>query len=198
MAKTIHAKLLELQKAVIGLGKDAQGNVAPYVSGNKVLGVVRPLMDTLGLLLTKDITEYSFTPITQTSANGKTKTEMFCSIKLRFTWIDTESGESLPIDWVACGCNGLDKSLGSALTYSERYFFLKQFGIQTDRDDADFPKSPEQEMNDQSWADYFNSLQTVQDLDAAWAQYGNQLKGNKAVVKAFNLRKKALTNGTKA
>lgn len=53
-------------------------------------------------------------------------------------------------------------------------------------------------QQDLSWEEYFNSLKTVAELDAAWAQYGQQLKGNKDVVLMFNKRKKALTNGTKA
>ena len=195
MPKTIYKKLLDIQKAVLGLAKDAQGNAAPYVSGNKILGVVRPRMDEAGLLLTKDILEYSFTPIEYSTSKGAKK-EMFCAIKIRFTWIDCESGETLPIDWASSGCNGFDKSLGSALTYGERYFLLKQFGVQTDKDDVDAVKSPEQEMNDMNWETYFNSLGSVKELDEAWAKYGEQLKGNKAVIKAFNLRKKALMNGT--
>lgn len=53
-------------------------------------------------------------------------------------------------------------------------------------------------QQDLSWEEYFNSLNSVAELDAAWAQYGQQLKGNKDVVLMFNKRKKALTNGTKA
>lgn len=53
-------------------------------------------------------------------------------------------------------------------------------------------------QQDISWGEYFNSLNTVAELDAAWAQYGQQLKGNKEVILMFNKRKKALTNGTNA
>lgn len=196
MTKAIYKKILEIQKAVIGLGKDAQGNNAPYVSGNKVLSIIRPLMDNAGLLLTKDVIEYSFTPIKQTDRNGREKTEMFCAIKIRFTWVDTESGETLPIDWVSSGANGLDKSLGSALTYGERYFLLKQFGVQTDRDDVDAIRTPEQEMSDQQAVEYLETLPSVDALNWAWQQYGNQWKGSKEIIKAFNNRKKLLTNGT--
>ena len=53
-------------------------------------------------------------------------------------------------------------------------------------------------QSDLSWEEYFNTIQTVEELDAAWAQYGGQLKGNKEVILMFNKRKKALTNGTNA
>lgn len=194
---SLFKKLLDLQKAVLGLAKDAQGNAAPYVSGNKILGVVRPLMDEAGLLLTKDILEYSFTPIEYSTSKGAKK-EMFCAIKIRFTWIDVETGETLPIEWASSGCNGFDKSLGSALTYGERYFLLKQFGVQTDRDDVDAVKSPEEQMNDEQAINYINGLKTTKDLDAAWRQYEVYWKGNRAIKLAFNKRKQEVANGTRA
>ena len=51
---------------------------------------------------------------------------------------------------------------------------------------------------DLSWEEYINSLNSVEELDNMWAQYGAQLKGNKVVIAAFNKRKKALTDGTGA
>ena len=193
----IYKKLLEIQRSIAGLMKDAQGNAGAYVSGNKVLVPVRAQMDKLGLLLIPEVKEATFTRQDYNTSKGS-KSEMFCALKIKFTWYDTETGESLVCDWASSGLNAWDKGYGSALTYGERYFLLKFFHIPTDRDDVDFPKTEEQEMTDQSWVGYFNSLQTVQDLDAAWGQYGAQFKGNKEVIKAFNLRKKALTNGTKA
>lgn len=192
---SIYKKLLELQKGVVGLQKDAQGNAAAYLTGNKLLSVVRPLMDSLGLLLLPEVLEATFTPNEFKTSKGDKK-EYFCALKMRFKWVDTESGETLEQLWASSGQTGFDKSLGSALTYGERYYLMKMLHLQTDRDDVDAPKSAEEELNDLNWESYINSLQSVQDLDAMWAQYGAQLKGNRAVIAAFNKRKKALTNGT--
>lgn len=194
---TLYQKLLEVQRSIAGLMKDAQGNAGAYVSGNKVLVPVRAQMDNLGLLLIPEVTEATFTRQDYNTSKGS-KSEMFCALKIKFTWYDTETGETLVCDWASSGLNAWDKGYGSALTYGERYFLLKFFHIPTDRDDVDFPKTEEQEMADKSWEEYFNSLNSVAELDAAWAQYGPQLKGNKDVVLMFNKRKKALTNGTKA
>lgn len=51
--------------------------------------------------------------------------------------------------------------------------------------------------NDMSAIEYIEGLKTVQELDAAWAQYGAYWKPSKEIVKAFNLRKRELSNGTK-
>jgi hypothetical protein len=199
---SLYAKLLKLQKAVVGLAKDKSGNSYQYVSGDKVLSIVRPTMDDLGLLLIPEVEDATYTRqdynLYDKNGNPKPKSEIFCSIKLKFTWVDSETGEQLVCSWASSGQNNWDKGLGSALTYGERYFLLKFFHVATDRDDVDAPKTAEQEMNDMNWESYINSLNTVEELDAMWAQYGNQLRGNKTVVAAFNKRKKAVLNGTNA
>lgn len=193
----IYKKLLEIQQRVEGLTKDASGNSGMYVSGNKVLGFIRPIMNSLGLLLTMDVDDAKYQEFETQTKNG-IKKDMFCDLKLTFTWIDTTDNEQLKVKWAGTGANGADKSIGSALTYAERYFLLKQFHIPTDKDDVDAIKTPEQEMSDQQAVDYINSLQSVDAINAAWVQYEQYWKGNKAIIKAFNQRKKALTNGASA
>ena len=193
----IYKKLLEIQQRVEGLTKDASGNSGMYVSGNKVLGFIRPIMNSLGLLLTMDVDDAKYQEFETQTKNG-IKKDMFCDLKLTFTWIDTTDNEQLKVKWAGTGANGADKSIGSALTYAERYFLLKQFHIPTDKDDVDAIKTPEQEMSDQQAIDYINRLQSVDALNAAWVQYEQYWKGNKAIIKAFNQRKKSLTNGTSA
>ena len=126
---SIHQKLLELQKAVAGLAKDKSGNSYQYVSGDKLLGVIRPAMDTLGLLLVPEVVEASFTRqdynLYDKNGNPKPKSEIFCALKLKFTWVDVETGETIVCFWASSGQNNWDKGLGSALTYGERYFLLK-------------------------------------------------------------------------
>lgn len=190
----IYKKLLDIQTRIEGLTKDANGNAGQYVSGNKILGFIRPMMNKAGLLLTMDVDEANYQPFETQTKNG-IKKDMFCDLKLTFTWIDTTDNEQLKVKWAGTGANGADKSIGSALTYAERYFLLKQFHIPTDKDDVDAIKSPEQEMNDQQAIDYINRLASVDELNAAWNQYEPFWKGNKDITKAFNNRKKALTNG---
>lgn len=136
----IYSKLLEIQKAVRALAKDAtSGSSASgymYVSGSKVLDVVRPKMDELGLLLIPEVESIQTERIDYQVKSGA-KSEMFTTVMMTFTWIDTETGEKLPVKFGANGQNGWDKGLGSALTYAERYFLLKFFHIATDEDDVD-------------------------------------------------------------
>lgn len=132
--KGLQMKLLALQKAVQGLKKDSHadafkgGRGYDYLSGDKLLSVVRPAMDTLGLRLLQDMD----TDKVQFSASGA------AIIPFIFTWVDAETGEREEHRWLAAGSNSpVDKAIGSATTYAERYFLMKSFHLQTDCDDTD-------------------------------------------------------------
>ena len=141
--KNIYQKLLEIQKHVNGLGKDKIGPLGHYryVTGDKVLGEIKPLMNSLGLILKQEI--LSIDNVRQEYLIGKDaklKSEIHSTVMMRFTWIDTETGERDENRFGANGQNDWDKGVGSALTYGERYFLLKYFHIATDEDDIDNPE----------------------------------------------------------
>lgn len=192
---TLYKKLLALQQAVVGLTKDKKGNSYDYVSGDKILGIVRPQMDKLGLLLTVDVLRAEYARQDYQTKNGA-KSEMFCTLELKFTWIDTDSGETLSNQWASSGMNGFDKSLGSALTYGERYFLLKFLHIATDKDDVDAPKSAEEEMNLQQIIAQINGFTTQEQMTWAWHQYGGYYGKDKEFKAAFAKRQKEIANGT--
>lgn len=195
---SIYKKLLELQKAVAGLTKDKSGNSYQYVSGDKVLGIVRPKMDDLGLILVPEVVESSFTRqdynLYDKNGNPKLKSEIFCALKLKFTWVDTESGETLVCFWASSGQNNWDKGLGSALTYGERYFLLKFFHIATDRDDVDAPKTAEQELTLGQIIEQINGFTTQEQMNWAWQTYGQYYGKDKAFKAAFAKKQKEITD----
>lgn len=137
---SLYQKLAVLQKTVRGLAPNAQGGSSSagyrYVSGSKVLEIVRPKMDELGLLLVPQVDSIENERMDYQVKSGP-KSEILTKVMMTFTWVDSESGETLPVRFGANGQNGWDKGLGSALTYAERYFLLKFFHIATDEDDVD-------------------------------------------------------------
>ena len=130
----------QVQAATRSLAANTEGQTGAarynYVSGAKLLGVIRPLMDKLGLILTQEVVDIKNEPITYMTRNGE-KTEMFTTAHIRFTWVDTDDGSQVVNDFFANGMNAWDKVLGSALTYAERYYLMKTFHIATDEDDID-------------------------------------------------------------
>ena len=126
---TLSMKLLELQRSVRALSKDAKNPAFKYeyVSGSKLLSVLRPKMDELGLILVQ-----SFVPESVKITNSQ------IYLHLTFTWHDCETGETRTDLFPSSGQNtSLDKAIGCAMTYGERYYLLKQFHIATDEDDVD-------------------------------------------------------------
>lgn len=137
----LYQKLLEIQKIVKGLSEDKQTHNYKYVTGDKILKEVKPLMCSFGLLLKQEILSIDNERIDYITGVGtqyeKPKSEILSKVMMRFTWIDTESGEQDVNLFGANGQNDWEKGLGSALTYAERYFLLKFFHIATDKDDVD-------------------------------------------------------------
>lgn len=191
---SVYKKLHQVQAATRSLAADAQGQTGAakynYVSGAKLLSVIRPVMDQVGLMLTQEVVGIENTPIEYQTSKG-VKTEMFTSVHLRFTWIDTEDGSSLSNDFFANGMNAWDKGLGSALTYGERYYLMKTFHIATDEDDVDALVKPEAIKENAAPAAQApqttvltaiaeaNAAQTPEELTAVWnkwkASYGKDV-----------------------
>jgi len=134
----IYKKLLEIQKEVKGLSKDKKSHNFEYVTGNKLLSFIKPLMDKQGLILKQEVLSIDNERQDYKTKYGE-KSEILSKVMMRFTWIDCETGEKDENLFGANGQNDWEKGLGSALTYAERYFLLKFFHIATDEDDIDNP-----------------------------------------------------------
>lgn len=131
-------KLLVIQKEILGLGKDKKSFGYDYTTGGKILEHIKPLMNEHGLILKQEVLGFTNERQDYITKNGA-KSEILTKVDMRFTWVDTESGETDVNLWGANGQNDWEKGFGSALTYGERYFLLKYFHISTDADDIDNP-----------------------------------------------------------
>lgn len=132
----LYQKLLHIQTKINGLGKDKSTYNYKYVTGDKVLGEIKPLMNQLGLILKQEVISIENTRQDYSTAKGS-KSEILSKVMMQFTWIDCATGEKDVNSFGANGQNDWEKGLGSALTYAERYFLLKYFHIATDEDDID-------------------------------------------------------------
>jgi hypothetical protein len=137
----IYEKLLTIQKRINGLGKDKATYNYKYVTGDKLLGEIKPMMNDLGLLLKQEVLSIENTrqdyQLIDKTGTIKNKSEILSKVMMKFTWIDVETGDADENLFGANGQNDWEKGLGSALTYAERYFLLKYFHIATDEDDID-------------------------------------------------------------
>jgi hypothetical protein len=141
----LYQKIVEVRKAIDGFTKDAKGYQYSYVSGSQVLNKTKDKMDELGLLLVpsikSDTKKFEIFQYETIDKYGKPKKNIdyLTSADMAYTWINAEKPEeTLLVDWAVFGQQDeVSKSFGSGLTYSERYFLLKFFGVPTDEDDPD-------------------------------------------------------------
>lgn len=136
----IYQKLHLIQSEINGLGKDKAAVNYQYVTGDKVLSHIKPLMNKHKLLLKQEIISIENCRQDYATKNNPNKSEILSKVMMRFTWVDSETGEKDENLFGANGQNDWDKGVGSALTYAERYFLLKFFHIATDEDDIDNPE----------------------------------------------------------
>lgn len=132
----LYEKLLEIQKRVDGIIKDAKNTSDKYdfASDENVLDRFRPMMDEFGLLLIPHISQTNLHEGTTKSGTSRFMTEVWYDM----TWHDVESGDELVVPWYAQGVDlAGEKGVGKAATYAEKYFLLKFFHVPTKRDDPD-------------------------------------------------------------
>lgn len=197
---SIYKKLHKIQSRINGLGKDKSGLNYRYVTGDKVLGEIKPIMNELGLLLKQEI--LSIENVRQDYKTGigtdkeKDKSEINSKVMMRFTWIDIETGEKDENLFGANGQNDWDKGVGSALTYGERYFLLKFFHIATDEDDIDNPdrKKEEVEQPKDTTAEISKKLESSKTLEELAEVFKSLSKEDKIKYESLkNVMKNKLT-----
>jgi hypothetical protein len=181
----LYQKLLVIQTKINGLGKDKSTYNYKYVTGDKVLGEIKPLMNQLGLILKQEVISIENTRQDYLTAKGS-KSEILSKVMMKFTWIDCATGEKDVNSFGANGQNDWEKGLGSALTYAERYFLLKYFHIATDEDDIDNDQrkttAPITQTNFEDAKSKLIVVSTLAELQTAYMALNPVEKANKEVI----------------
>lgn len=171
----LYQKLIDVRKSVPYLQKEADGPQYKYVGSSQVLANVRKKLDELNVLLTVKVVGHNVREKMSASkdkyGNDKETITYFTELDLEYTWIDADDPENsivLPFYGQGVDIAG-EKGVGKALTYAEKYFFLKQFNIATDKDDPDaFQQKHEQ-------IEYITATQVGQ-IKLLWGQLGQDIK----------------------
>ena len=142
----IYQKLVEIRKDVSGFSKDGKSYGYTYVTGNQILRAIKEKMDELQVLLIPcvDYETLQWEKHEYSNKKGDEKLDFIVQARMVYKWINAEEPtEIIEVPWLMIGqqADDISKAVGTALTYNERYFLLKQFGLPTDEDDAD--KKPE-------------------------------------------------------
>lgn len=135
----LYQKIIEVRKVADGFTKDTKGYGYDYVSGNQILNKIKDKMNEVGLILQPSAQVGEHQLFCYTNSKGQEKVDIQVWGNMSYTWINAENPEEREVvSWAYYGQqDDISKSFGSALTYSERYFLLKYFGLPTDEDDPD-------------------------------------------------------------
>lgn len=135
----LYQKIIEVRKVAGGFAKDKKSFGYEYVSGNQILNKIKDKMNEVGLILQPSTLAGEHQLFCYTNAKGQDKVDIQVWGEMAYTWINAdEPAEREVITWAYYGQqDDISKAFGSALTYSERYFLLKYFGLPTDDDDPD-------------------------------------------------------------
>jgi hypothetical protein len=151
----LNHKIIELRKLVAVMKKEGKGHQFNYVKEDQILGAISDKMDDLNLLLIPSIIpnsrHHETFEFTEKTKNGeKERHYNIVSADMNFTWIDADSKEELIVPFTMYGqMEGASQSLGSALTYANRYFLLKFFQVETtDQDPDSIRRKQKQEENE--------------------------------------------------
>jgi hypothetical protein len=138
-------KLLEVKKGVPYIKKDKKNEFFNYTypSGTQVLTKINALLNEYGIITKMEVIDCRIDDKVEKTKNGD-KHSVLYNLKMKCTFINADNQEEREVyEWHGSGANGIEKGYGSALTYAERYFYLKAFQIPTDDLDPDAMTPPE-------------------------------------------------------
>lgn len=140
----LHEKLIEIRASIDELKKDGTGYQYKYVTGSQILGKMQAAMDANKVLLVPSIESVNNPVLDEYDTidkYGKLKhyRDWHVSGVMNYTWVNSEDPtDRIIVPWFFIGQqDDSSKAFGSGLTYAERYFLLKFFGLPTDCEDPD-------------------------------------------------------------
>lgn len=148
-------KLVSIRKDIDVFVKNGKSYGYDYVTGSQILHKIKKNMDELQVILMPKMGEHKTWQYSYKNKKGREVTDFVIEGDGFYEWINAEKPEEREtIPWKFFGQqDDVSKAYGSALTYSERYFLLKFFGVPTDEDDADAkdpaPKQPNNNYSNQ-------------------------------------------------
>ena len=168
----IYQKIVEIRKAIDFFKKDKKSYNYEYVSGAQILTNIKEKMDELGVVLVPHVNhaegKYYMHEYTKPAGKIEKKcVDYIVDAPMTYVWVNAEE----PTDNIVCAWaiygqqDEISKAFGSGLTYAERYFILKFFGIPTDEIDPDAKGSPKNNTKPDTKADEKPKTNTKAEAD---------------------------------
>jgi len=145
--KSLISKLVEVMKQVKFIEKKGYNefNRYKYATESDVAEKVREVLVEQNVIMLPDVVEHK----TREHINRKGNTEYIATVKVKFTFIDGDSGEELVIHSIGEGQDAGDKAVYKAITGAQKYALMKAFMIPTG-DDPEADSSVDERNNDET------------------------------------------------
>jgi len=126
----VHAKVLELMRAVTAIGKDKEANAGEggrfkFRGIDAAMDAVGHAMRAVGLTLETEVlsTEHDENPVTKTNSRGETRTVVWSTTRLvvRYTFVDPTDGSRHSFQGAGEGRDASDKSTSKAMSMALKY-----------------------------------------------------------------------------
>jgi hypothetical protein len=98
-----------------------------FVTAEDVKATIRPLLKKHGVALFSEM--HDIQRATSTNKNGTTVVTVV--VRMRFTLVDGESGESFSCEWIGEANDYADKAVNKAATAAEKYWLINTFLLST-------------------------------------------------------------------
>lgn len=130
--KTLVKKLAKVMQEVKYIEKKGfnKFNNYKYATESDVAERVREVLAEQNVIMLPDVVEHT----TREHLNRKGHTEYIATVKVKFTFIDGDSGEELSIHSAGEGQDAGDKAVYKAITGAQKYALMKAFMIPTGDD----------------------------------------------------------------
>lgn len=141
--KKMAAVSAELSKVAKDLSVGAKGSSYKAVSEGAVLSAVKPLEDKYGIYsypISREIVQSEI--VRATDREGRERLTFFERIKTVYRFVSIDDGSYIDVMSFGDGMDSGDKSVGKAMTYSDKYALMKAYKIETG-DDPDREASQE-------------------------------------------------------
>ena len=140
----IYAKLAVIAAELESVGKDLSVGVktSSYkaVSEGAILSAVKPLEEKHGVFSYPCSREIVSQEVIRSQVDGKERLTFFERIRTVYRFVDLDDGSSCDVVSFGDGIDAGDKSVGKAMTYSDKYALMKAYKIETG-DDPDKQES---------------------------------------------------------
>ncbi|WP_077325713.1 ERF family protein [Virgibacillus siamensis] len=202
--KKLVKKLAEVMKQVKYIQKKGFNNFNKYkyATESDVQEKIREVLAEQEVIMLPDVVEHT----TREHTNRSGKTEYIATVKVKFTFIDGETGEELSIHSAGEGQDSGDKAVYKAITGAQKYALMKAFMIPTgddpeadngvdERNSGKQSKSKQQKqetnpLNSEITTKFATAIQTAGGKDALYEKLGKSKKDMETLLQSGSKKQK--------